>query len=89
MLSVLYRATWILLYRMFLPNDLPFQASAPAHVAAEASRVCTRMADELHELFQLYNKSFMLRNMTYTTSWSMVSVIVPPDGLIMRSELIM
>lgn len=60
---------------MFLPNDLPIQATAPAHIAAEASRVCTAMAEEIHMLFQLYNKSFMLRNMTYTTSWSMVSLI--------------
>ena len=60
---------------MFLPNDLPFQTSPPAHIAVEASRVCTAMAEELHVLFQLYNKSFQLRNMTYTTSWSMVRPI--------------
>lgn len=35
--------------------------------------MCTKMAEELHALFTLYHKSFDLRNMTYTTLWSMVS----------------
>ncbi|KAI9637764.1 uncharacterized protein MKK02DRAFT_42136 [Dioszegia hungarica] len=72
-LNVLYRASWILLHRVFLSHELPFQSNAPPEVATQAGVICSNMAEEMHQLFTLHNKSFKLRNMTYTTSWSMYS----------------
>jgi hypothetical protein len=71
--SALYRAAWILLYRIFVPNTLPAPTGAPVDIMSEASGTCTAMAEELHQLFELYAKSFQLRNMTFTLTWSMVS----------------
>jgi hypothetical protein len=71
--SALYRAAYILLYRIFLPNAVPLRTVAPAGLTAEAVSTCTRMAEQLHLLFMLYSKTFKLKNMTYTLSWSMVS----------------
>lgn len=73
LLSALYRAAWILLYRIFVPNTLPAPTGAPVDIMSEASGTCTAMAEELHQLFELYAKSFQLRNMTFTLTWSMVS----------------
>nr|XP_018261200.1 uncharacterized protein I303_06923 [Kwoniella dejecticola CBS 10117]OBR83358.1 hypothetical protein I303_06923 [Kwoniella dejecticola CBS 10117] len=71
--NALYRAAWILLYRIYLPNAVPVRTAAPPSITASAAETCTRMAEELHQLFLLYSKTFKLRNMTYTLSWSMYS----------------
>ena len=70
---MLYRASFILLYRIFLPNAVPLLSNLRTELAQTATQMCTRMAEEIHQLFTLYQKSFQLRNMTYTMLWSMVS----------------
>ncbi|ORY23135.1 fungal-specific transcription factor domain-domain-containing protein [Naematelia encephala] len=71
--NTLYRATWILLYRIFLPHGVPLRLHPPPQLALEAAKACTHAAEELHLLFMLYQKSFGLRFMTWTVSWSMYS----------------
>ncbi|WWC64904.1 uncharacterized protein I303_107518 [Kwoniella dejecticola CBS 10117] len=59
--------------KIYLPNAVPVRTAAPPSITASAAETCTRMAEELHQLFLLYSKTFKLRNMTYTLSWSMYS----------------
>ncbi|WVR09351.1 hypothetical protein IAU60_006417 [Kwoniella sp. DSM 27419] len=53
------------------PHIFSTKTPAPTRLTQIAEQTCTRMAEELHQLFLLYAKSFKLRNMTYTLSWSM------------------
>ncbi|VUC31203.1 unnamed protein product [Clonostachys rosea] len=71
--NALYRASWILLYRIFIPNILPAPSGAPGDLMREASTTCTARADEIYHLSKLYAKSFGLRNMTYVMTWSIYS----------------
>ncbi|OCF61466.1 hypothetical protein L486_01114 [Kwoniella mangroviensis CBS 10435] len=59
--------------KIYLPNAVPVRTAAPPSITASAAATCTRMAEELHQLFLLYSKTFKLRNMTYTLTWSMYS----------------
>ncbi|WWC95058.1 hypothetical protein V866_001910 [Kwoniella sp. B9012] len=59
--------------KIYLPNAVPVRTAAPPSITASAAVTCTRMAEELHQLFLLYSKTFKLRNMTYTLTWSMYS----------------
>ncbi|WVW86490.1 hypothetical protein I302_108538 [Kwoniella bestiolae CBS 10118] len=59
--------------KIYLPNAVPVRTGAPPNITASAAVTCTQMAEELHQLFILYSKTFKLRNMTYTLSWSMYS----------------
>ncbi|KAJ5370025.1 uncharacterized protein N7496_006117 [Penicillium cataractarum] len=71
--NVLYRASWILLHRIFIPNSLPAPTGAPVNLMREASATCTAKAEEIYELLKLYSKSFGLRNMMYISTWSIYS----------------
>ncbi|WWC92011.1 uncharacterized protein L201_006965 [Kwoniella dendrophila CBS 6074] len=59
--------------KIYLPNAVPVRTAAPPSITASAASHCTLMAEELHQLFLLHSKTFKLRNMTYTLSWSMYS----------------
>ncbi|RXK35092.1 hypothetical protein M231_07644 [Tremella mesenterica] len=72
-INALYRAAWILLYRLFLPNSIVIRMQSQTAIYEEASSACTQMAEELHQLFQLHSKTFKLRNMNYMLLWSMYS----------------
>ena len=74
--SALYRAAWILLYRLFLPNSILVRLPSQTSLYQEASTTCTHMAEELHQLFQLYSKTFKLRNMNFILTWSMVGLLI-------------
>lgn len=75
--SVLYRASWILLYRIFIPKTLLKVTDAPGNLMREASAACTAKAEEIHQLLNLYAKSFGPCNVTYVMIWSIVSLHDP------------
>lgn len=69
---MLYRASWLLLYIIFIPNTVPAPTGTPIKLMREASAVCTAKVEEVYQLLKLYAKSFGLHNMTYIMTWSIV-----------------
>jgi hypothetical protein len=59
--SILYRTAWILLLRRF---------TNPGQPNTEARRACLARSAEIHQLFQLHDVTFQLRNLTYITAYS-------------------
>lgn len=72
----MYRAAWILLYRIYLPCISPIRVPTPNAIRAESLGKCSLMAIELHHLFELYQKTFRLRHLTYSLGWCMVRSVV-------------
>lgn len=57
-------------YKLYTPFGLTSRI-VPPDLCQRATAICNTMATELHLLFKLYAKTFNLRNMTYTLSYSM------------------
>ncbi len=56
----------------FLAERFANQDQGRADFVLRARCICRQLAGERHDLFNLYDKSFKLRNMPYIPCWSMV-----------------